>query len=85
MLRRLVHSGRLSWRLARDSRTPVGAKLLLGAGLILIVSPLNWIPSLVPILGQLEDLALLLLALNLFLKCVPADLRHEHEALLRSA
>jgi uncharacterized membrane protein YkvA (DUF1232 family) len=78
-LRALVSSARLSWRLMRDPRTPVGHKLLLVGLLALILSPINWIPSFIPILGQMEDLALVALALNLFLKRVPPELRREHE------
>jgi uncharacterized membrane protein YkvA (DUF1232 family) len=81
-LRALFGAGRLSWRLARDPRTPLLPKLLLGVGIIVIVSPINWVPNFVPILGQMEDLALLALVLNLFLKTVPAGLRHEHETAL---
>jgi len=81
-LRSLLRSARLSWRLLRDPRTAVGHKLFLVAAVALILSPINWIPSFVPILGQLEDLALLALALNLFLRRVPAGLRLEHEAAL---
>lgn len=68
--------------LVRDPRTPVGHKLFLAGLLALILSPINWIPSFIPILGQMEDLALLALALRLFLKRVPAELKHEHEAAL---
>jgi len=81
-LRTLFRAARLSWRLVRDSRTPLGHKLFLAAAVALIVSPINWLPSAIPIVGQMEDLALLALALNLFLKCVPAGLRREHEAAL---
>ncbi len=81
-LRTLLNAAHLSWRLLRDPRTPVGHKLFLGAALALIVSPINWVPSFIPILGQMEDLALLALALNLFLKRVPPELRHEHEGAL---
>jgi uncharacterized membrane protein YkvA (DUF1232 family) len=81
-LRALFRAARLSWRLVRDPRTPLAHKLFLAAALALIVSPINWLPSFIPILGQMEDLALLALALNLFLKRVPAELRREHEAAL---
>jgi uncharacterized membrane protein YkvA (DUF1232 family) len=66
----------------RDPRTPLAHKPVLAAAVALIVSPINWLPSAIPILGQMEDLALLTLALNLFLKRVPAELRLEHEAAL---
>lgn len=81
-LRALLHSARLSWRLVRDPRTPIGNKLFLAAAVVLIVSPVNWIPNFIPILGQMEDLALLALALKLFLKLVPPSLRREHQVAL---
>jgi uncharacterized membrane protein YkvA (DUF1232 family) len=82
ILRSLWRSGRLAWRLLRDSRTPLGLKLFLGGAALLIVSPINWIPNFIPVLGQMEDLALLALAVNLFLKRVPPDRRAEHEVAL---
>jgi uncharacterized membrane protein YkvA (DUF1232 family) len=84
MLRSLLRSGRLAWRLLRDSRTPLGLKLFLGSAVLLIVSPINWIPNFIPVLGQMEDLALLALALNLFLRWVPGELKAEYEAALDS-
>jgi len=81
-LRALFRLCHLSWRLVRDPRTPLAHKLFLAAAIALIVSPINWIPSFIPILGQIEDVALATLALNLFLKRVPAGLRQEHEAAL---
>jgi uncharacterized membrane protein YkvA (DUF1232 family) len=80
MIRSLWRSIRLSWRLFLDRRTPLPAKVLLCGSVILIASPINWIPNFIPVLGQMEDLALLALALNMFLKVVPTDLRTEHEA-----
>jgi uncharacterized membrane protein YkvA (DUF1232 family) len=79
-LRSLFATGRLAWRLVRDPRTPTRPKLLLGVAVLLIASPINWIPSSIPVLGQLEDLALLAFAINCFIKAVPAYLRAEHEA-----
>jgi uncharacterized membrane protein YkvA (DUF1232 family) len=83
LVRSLLRSGRLAWRLLRDSRTPLGWKLFLAGAVALIVSPINWIPNFVPVLGQMEDLALLALAVNVFLRRVPANIRREHEAALR--
>ena len=80
-LRALFRTARLSLRLLRDARTPLAPKLFLVAAVALILSPIN-IPSFIPVLGQLEDLALLALALSLFLKGVPAELRLEHQAAL---
>lgn len=82
MIRSLLRTGRLAWRLVRDSRTPLGLKVFLAGAVLLIVSPINWIPNFVPVLGQMEDIALLALAMNLFIKRVPDHLRAEHESAL---
>jgi uncharacterized membrane protein YkvA (DUF1232 family) len=67
----------LAWRLMFDGRTPLRAKLLLIGVLMLIVSPINWLPNAVPVVGELDDLALLLLGVQLFLRVVPDWLRQE--------
>ena len=81
-IRSLMRSARLSWHVARDPRTPLRLKLLLAGAIVLIVSPINWIPNFIPVLGQIEDMALLALALNAFLKAVPPHICAEHEGAL---
>jgi uncharacterized membrane protein YkvA (DUF1232 family) len=82
LLRVLLRDGRLAWRLVRDPRTPFRSKLILGGCVLFVVSPINWIPNLIPILGQIEDVALLGLGLELFLRSVPEYLKAEHQAAL---
>jgi len=82
-LRKLWRDGRLTWRLFRDHRTPWRSKLILVGTVLLVISPINWIPNLIPVLGQLEDVALLSMGMELFLRNVPDWLRAEHEARLR--
>ena len=65
-----------------NRHTPLSLKLLLAGAVLLIVSPINWIPNFIPVLGQMEDVALLALAMNIFLKRVPPDVRAEHAAAL---
>lgn len=69
---------RLIWGLARDSRTPLHLKLLLGAGLAYLITPLDLIPDAIPIIGQADDLTVLLLVLDLFIANAPEDVRREH-------
>ena len=69
---------RLIWGLARDSRTPLHLKLLLGAGLVYLVTPIDLIPDALPIIGQADDLTVLLLILDLFIANAPEDVRREH-------
>ena len=61
----------LTWRLMFDGRTPLRAKLLFVGVLLLIVSPINWIPNAIPVVGELDDLALFVLGIHLFLHNVP--------------
>ncbi|HJT64656.1 MAG TPA: DUF1232 domain-containing protein [Candidatus Limnocylindria bacterium] len=75
---------RLVWGLARDARTPVGLKLLLGAALTYVVTPVDLIPDVVPILGHADDLTVLLLVLDLFISNAPAAVREEHMARART-
>lgn len=67
----------LTWRLMFDGRTPLRAKLLFVGVLLLIVSPINWLPNAIPVVGEIDDLALFLLAVQLFLHNVPDWLRQE--------
>lgn len=69
---------RLIWGIARDRRTPVPLKLLLGAALAYLVTPLDLVPDAIPILGQADDLTVLLIVLDLFIANAPEAVRREH-------
>lgn len=69
---------RLVWGLARDSRTPLALKALLVAALTYLVMPVDLVPDAIPLIGQADDLTVLLLVLDLFIANVPADVRLEH-------
>jgi uncharacterized membrane protein YkvA (DUF1232 family) len=71
---------RVIWGLARDPRTPLPLKGLLAAALLYLVVPLDLIPDAIPILGQADDLTVLLLVLDLFIANAPTDVRREHLA-----
>jgi uncharacterized membrane protein YkvA (DUF1232 family) len=75
---------RLVWGLARDSRTPLGLKLLLGGALTYVVTPVDLIPDVIPILGHADDLTVLLLVLDLFISNAPTAVREEHMARART-
>jgi uncharacterized membrane protein YkvA (DUF1232 family) len=69
--------GRLLWELVRDDRTPVGRKALLAAALGYLVVGRDLVPDDVPILGGLDDLVVVVLAVDVFLDGVPGDLLDE--------
>src|ERR1700737_3253345 len=45
-----------------------------------VVLPIDLIPDFVPVLGQLDDLAVVLLGLDLFIRSAPPDIVEEHLA-----
>jgi len=57
-------------RLVSDPRVPRRSKLVLGATLVYVVSPIDVIPDFVPGLGQLDDVLVVLLALHSILNRV---------------
>ena len=71
---------RVIWGIVRDPRTPLPLKALLAAGLAYLVMPLDLIPDAIPILGQADDLTVLMLVLDLFIANAPAQVRRDHLA-----
>lgn len=65
---------RVAWRLFLDRRVDLTAKLIPLLALVYLLSPLDLLPDLVPAAGQLDDVAIILLALRLFLHLAPDDL-----------
>ena len=75
---------RMVWGLMRDPRTPLGLKGLLAAALAYVVFPVDLVPDVIPILGQADDLTVLLLVLDLFIQNAPAEVKAEHAARARN-
>ena len=71
---------RLVWALARDPRVPMGQKAVLGGIAAYLALPLDIIPDFIPVIGQMDDLAVLILGLDWFLRNAPADVVEEHMA-----
>ncbi len=83
-LRNLVENARLVWRLLRDPRLSPWVKLALPGFLLLyLLMPLDFLPDLFPILGQVDDLLAILLAGWLFLNLSPRWLVEEHQEVIR--
>jgi uncharacterized membrane protein YkvA (DUF1232 family) len=79
ILPQIWRTGRLALRLLRDSRVPMAAKFIFGATVLYMVSPLDVVPDWLPVIGQADDLMVLLAGLNLFLRSCPKWLVNEHE------
>jgi uncharacterized membrane protein YkvA (DUF1232 family) len=75
--------GKLTYCLLRDDRIPAAPKAALLAALGLIVSPLDF-PAWIPVIGEMDMLALGILAVETFIEACPEDIRREQEALLKA-
>jgi uncharacterized membrane protein YkvA (DUF1232 family) len=75
--------GKLAYCLLRDDRVPAAPKAILLGALGVIVSPLDF-PAWVPVLGELDVLALGVLAVKTFIEACPEDIRREHEEALKA-
>jgi len=80
LMRRLPTYIRLVWALLRDSRVPPRQKLILVGIAAYLVLPIDLIPDFVPVLGQLDDLAVVVLGLDLFIRSAPQAVVDEHMA-----
>jgi uncharacterized membrane protein YkvA (DUF1232 family) len=67
-----------------DPRTPWAAKALLAGMGAYLASPIDLIPDFVPVLGYLDDLVVVLLALSLAWFLVPREVWREHRQRIQS-
>jgi uncharacterized membrane protein YkvA (DUF1232 family) len=65
---------RLLWALASDPRVPTSRKALLGLAGAYIVSPFDLVPDWMPLLGAVDDVAVMMLAVDVFLEGLPEGL-----------
>src|SRR3546814_20198607 len=68
------------WIAARDSRTPLLAKLVAAGVAGFALSPVDLIPDFIPILGYLDDLIILPLGIALAIRLLPPPLMTQFRA-----
>jgi uncharacterized membrane protein YkvA (DUF1232 family) len=71
---------RLAWDLVRDPRVPTSARRWLGAAGAYSLSPIDPVPGIIPVLGQLDDYAVLVLGIRKALRACAPQVREEHLA-----
>lgn len=76
------HELRVLWRAARDPRRPAWLRPALALVVVYLVSPVDLIPEALPLIGVVDDLVLIPLALAWLVRALPAGLRRELEAQL---
>jgi len=60
-------------RLLRDNDVPLRRKLLAGAALAYVVSPIDLLPDTIPFVGRIDDIVLLAASIHHLMNAVPAD------------
>jgi uncharacterized membrane protein YkvA (DUF1232 family) len=80
LLRTLVSHIRLSLRLLREPRVPLLLKAVPVLAAVYVVSPLDFVPDVIPILGQIDDLGVLAIALEAFIRLCPSGAVGFHRA-----
>ncbi len=79
MARELPKYGKLTYCLYRDPRVPQRNKLALAAALALIMNPAVDIPLRFPIFGEMDAMALSVLAVRMFVDRAPREVVAEHQ------
>lgn len=69
---------RLYWRLFRDERVSVWLKAMLVAAVAYVILPIDLIPDTLPVIGEVDDVVILLVAARWFLLWCPAAVVREH-------
>jgi len=78
VLASLIRNARLVWRLLRDPEVPSWLKMIPPATLLYLLFPIDFLPDLAPGLGQLDDIAVILLGVKLFIELCPQDIVRRH-------
>lgn len=82
----LLTQVQLIYRLLQDDRVPTLLKVAVPLGVaIYFVWPFDVIPDFLPGLGQIDDIGVLLLAMNLFVNLAPRAVVAEHRRALGQA
>ena len=63
----------------KDKKTPWYAKLFAALTVVYALSPIDFIPDFIPVLGYLDDLIILPLLVALTVKFIPADVFEEYK------
>jgi uncharacterized membrane protein YkvA (DUF1232 family) len=69
---------RLTWRLVQDERVPMWTKAVPVLTVLYILSPIDIIPDFFLVIGQIDDIFILTVGLQLFERLAPFEIVEEH-------
>ena len=74
----LPNMAKLLWRLLRDPRVPRRTKMVVGAAVAYVASPIDLIPEFIPVIGLADDLLLMTFAIHHIVEVAGEDIVLEH-------
>ena len=77
-IREIIQQAKLAYSLMLDPRVNPLTKLIPLAALAYLVMPVDISPDFVPVLGQIDDVGILMLGLRFFFEFSPPEVVHEH-------
>jgi uncharacterized membrane protein YkvA (DUF1232 family) len=83
LVRDLPRQVKLAYCLLFDERVPAANKVAVVAALGLIVTPFVNLPEWIPVVGEMDVLALVLVSTKLFIGSVPHEVVEEQERLIK--
>ena len=84
LLRALVLHARLAVRLVREPAVSWLERAIPILALGYLVSPIDFVPDVLPLLGEIDDLGILFLAVQAFIRMCPAPIVEYHRAAIAS-
>ena len=63
---------RLAWALLRDRRVPIWVRAIIPALVLYLALPIDIIPDFIPVLGHLDDILVVLLAVGALVRFTPS-------------
>lgn len=78
-LRRFLDEFRIIRRVLIHPRVPWHAKAISGCAILYVVSPIQIIPNFIPVIGQMDDVLVVILALKYCRRVVPRSILEECE------
>ena len=78
ILAEIIKNIKLIWRLLNDGRISPWLKMIIPATLLYLLFPADIVPDIVPGLGQLDDIAVILLGLKFFVEMCPEEIVRQH-------
>lgn len=78
LVKRLPSYLKLATAILKDGNVPKSSKALLGVGGAYALSPIDLVPGIIPVAGQLDDAYMLLIGLRQSLRSMPAELAEKH-------